>query len=168
MKMHEIMRGIPPGMIRFIKGDPKGRAKSEKDFRSIFDYYAEYDIYFTPGINKIEDGILKVYGYFEAGRIKVHANLKNFIKEGTSYKYPEQELDKNKNAGEKPIDKDNHLMDCLRYIVAELPDNPDDLINEAYFPADTYGTIGSGQSHLPHALQDNDYDESPMDWISYY
>ena len=32
-----------------------------------------------------------------------------------------RERNKNKNLGDTPLDKDNHLMDCLRYICQEVP-----------------------------------------------
>lgn len=167
-KMKEMIRPVGMGLIRSIVGDPAGKRRSEKDYRSLFDHYAEYGLYFKPGLNKIEDGIMKVYGYFEAGKIKIHANCRNLIRELGLYKYPEQELDAKKNPSEIPIDKDNHTCDALRYMIAELPDDPDELINIAYFPAENYATIGKDQSHLPHALQDNPVNEDPMDWHAYY
>ena len=92
-QMHEkIYNAIPTGRLRKVIGDPKGKARSVKDMRSTYDYYAEYGIYFTPGINKIEDGIQKVYGYMEAGKLKVHENCVKTIWEGTNYKYPKQEM----------------------------------------------------------------------------
>lgn len=166
-KMNEMLQVVPPGKIRFIKGDPAGKRRSERDMRSIFDYYAEYNIFFTPGMNKIEDGIMKAYSYFDLGRVKIHANCVNLIREGVNYKYPEEKLEANKNLGEKPVDKDNHTMDCMRYILAELPDNPDDLIGLAYFPAENYRRNYEDQSHLPFALRDEDTQDE-MDWSEYY
>ena len=109
----KIYNEIPTGRLRKVIGDPKGKARSERDMRSTFDYYAEYEIYFTPGINKIEDGIQKVYGYMEMGKLKIHESCAKTIWEGTRYTYPKQEMVANKNASEKPMDKDNHAMDCF-------------------------------------------------------
>jgi hypothetical protein len=52
----KILNEISLGKLRRMVADPKGKAKTEKDLRSTYDYYAEYEIYFEPGINKIEDG----------------------------------------------------------------------------------------------------------------
>lgn len=165
--MNRMLKPIKPGRIRFIAADPKGKAKSEKDLRSTFDYYAEYGLYFKPGINKIEDGILKVYNYFEMKKLKIFSNCVNTIKEGVNYKYKPEELDSYKNPDEKPIDKDNHAMDALRYIVAELPDEPDQLMNLSYFGSDAYFKPNN-QDHLPFALRDDDPYEVQNDWSYYY
>jgi hypothetical protein len=55
------------------------------------------------------------------------------LREGCEYRYPTlEERNKNKNLGEKPLDKDNHLMDCLRYICQELPYNYLDIKRLSY------------------------------------
>jgi phage terminase large subunit len=163
----KILDEIPHGCLMKMVADPKGKARSEKDFKSTYDYYAEYDIYFTPGINKIEDGILKTFSYFEMGKLKIFNTCINTIREGTAYKYPKRDLLTDKNAGEKPVDKDNHAMDSLKYIVAELPDDPDQLVNLSYNRNDYYGDTIGEQSYLPHALQEEP-EESWNDWSAYY
>lgn len=167
-KMNQMLKPIRPGLIRYIVGDPKGKAKSERDMRSIFDYYAEYGIYFKPGINKIEDGILKVYSYFEMNKLKIFSTCRNTIREGLNYKYKPQDLDSRKNPDEKPLDKDNHAMDALRYMVAELPDDPEMLKNFSYFGSNYYGMQGPSQDHLPFALRDDDISEPSKEWVYYY
>lgn len=161
-----ILDEIPQGRIIKMVADPKGKAKSEKDMRSTYDYYAEYDIFFEPGINKIEDGILKVFSYMEMKKVKIHDTCVNTIREGVNYKYPKQDLVSDKNAGEKPVDKDNHAMDCLKYMIAELPDDPMQLSNMSYNRQEYYGNMIK-DAHLPHALQD-DVDMGYGDWSSYY
>lgn len=59
------------------------------------------------GINTVRSWLMTADGYT---RIYITSNCKNLIKEFRSYKYPEK-------GGEVPIDKNNHLMDCLRYIL---------------------------------------------------
>lgn len=131
-KMKKKMEHIPLGGIRSMVGDPSGARRSNHDKRSIFDHYAEYGLFWKPGSNAIDPGIQKVFAYFELGRLKILKSCVNTIAEGLAYKYKPAELDSKKNLDEKPIDKDNHAMDVLRYIVQELPDNPEDLKNPAY------------------------------------
>lgn len=161
----KILNEIPPGRLVKIVGDPKGKARSDKDMRSTFDYYAEYEIFFEPGINKIEDGIMKVFSYFEMDKLKIFNTCTKTIWEGTKYKYPKQDLMSDKNAGDKPVDKDNHAMDTLKYIMAELPDNPSDLENKSY---GRYMYQDKQADWIPHALQDEPAISYANDWAGYY
>lgn len=163
----KILNEIPSGKLRKLMGDPKGKARSERDMRSTFDYYAEYGIYFEPGINKIEDGVMKVFSYFEMGKLKIFNTCINTIREGTSYKYPKQELISNKNAGDKPLDKDNHSMDSLKYLCAELPDDPSQLVNFSY-NRNAYYAAEKDDGWLPHALREDKPINDYSDWSSYY
>jgi PBSX family phage terminase large subunit len=165
-QMRRMLDRVPSGRLRSLVGDPKGASKSERDMRSIFDHYAEYGIYFSPATNKIIDGIMKVYNYFALGKLKIFSSCVNLIREGKDYKYPERSLDDKKEASEKPIDKDDHTLDSLKYIIAELPDNPEDLINRSY--GLTYTNEKKEQAHLPHALQDDDDTYSQGDWYNSY
>ena len=42
------------------------------------------------------------------------------------YKYKERTLGDDKNQGEKPQDKNNHLPDALRYLLSPFPHFPED------------------------------------------
>lgn len=162
----KILDEIAPGRLRKLVADPKGKAKSEKDMRSTYDYYAEYGIFFEPGINKIEDGVMKVFSYMEMDKIRIHDCCINTIWEGTRYRYPKQDLLSDKNPTEKPVGKDDHAMDTLKYIVSELPDDPHQLLNESFNRQEYYGTIRE-EVHLPHALQDEPVDTADS-WEHYY
>lgn len=166
-KMNEEFEKVPPGLIRFIAADPAGKRRSEKDMRSIYDHYAEYNIFFKMGLNKIEDGIFKVYSYLDLGKLKIHANCVHTIQEGINYKYKEATLDNSKPIDEKPKDIDNHTMDALRYIIAELPDDPENLKNPSFSHFELYKNQLNSQRHLPYALQDNEESED-LDWSDYY
>jgi hypothetical protein len=163
----KILDEIAPGRLRKLVADPKGKAKSEKDMRSTYDYYAEYGIFFEPGINKIEDGVMKVFSYMEMDKIRIHDCCINTIWEGTRYRYPKQDLLSDKNPTEKPVGKDDHAMDTLKYIVSELPDDPHQLLNESFNRQEYYGTIAREETHLPHALQDDPVDTADS-WEHYY
>ena len=67
------------------------------------------------------------------GKIMFFNSLVNTLREGCEYRYPTQEeRNKNKNLGDTPLDKNNHLMDCLRYICQELPYNYIDMKRMSY------------------------------------
>lgn len=166
-KMHEMMDHIPAGIIRYVVCDPAGKKRSNTDFRSTFDHFAEYGIYFKDAQNRIEDGLMKMYTYFDLGKVKIHANCRNLIREITNYKYKQQELDQTKNLDEKPVDKDNHAVDALRYLMMELSDNPDQLINPSYQATGYFIKNQKKQKNIPFELQSqvNDYRTG---WGDYY
>jgi len=165
-RMRHQLQHIPLGSLARLVGDPSGKKRNITDRRSIFDHYAEHGIYYQEGDNRIETGIMKVYGYMDLGLLRILPNCVETIKEGLNYRYPEQELDG--KATDKPIDKDNHCMDTLRYIIQELPDDPRHMKRESY-GINTY-TGKQDQSHLPHALQtDDDHGLGDgSDWYNYY
>jgi phage terminase large subunit len=164
--MKEMMQPIPQGLMRQPVGDPSGQQRSKNDLRSLFSHYAEYGIHFKPGFNRIEDGIQKVYSYFVHGKLKIFNTCHNLIKEGVEYKYKLQELDDKKNSDEKPVDKNNHAMDTLRYIIQELPDDPNQLVNRSIGFTDIVGQKSDRLTH--HAFSDGEEDIFNTDWYYTY
>lgn len=167
--MQEMMSDAAPGMIlRQPIADPAGAKRSGVTKRSYFDHYAEYGIWFQPGNNSLEAGIAKVYTYFALGKLKVFSSCINTIREGREYKYKENELSAEKNRGEKPVDYNNHAMDALRYVVMELPDNPDDLYAMAYEGSSIAQGYGQTKNFsFPKALQESTI-HAPDDWYLDY
>jgi hypothetical protein len=153
--MREMVEKVPYGKLRFLVGDPAGKRQNINDMRSIFDHYAEYGLWFKDGNNRIDAGIAKVSAYFSLDRLKIFSSCAHTIKEGLNYKYKPEELDAKKNPDNKPIDKDNHTMDSLRYMINELPDNPDQLIQKSYKSRDFAGRTNDDGS-IPFALQTDD------------
>lgn len=160
--MNEMLEEIPRGALRYLVADPSGKRRSMTDHTSLFDHYAEYGIFFKEGNNRIDSGISKVYTWFMLGKLKIFSTCRNLVREGLNYKYKPEEMDK--KVDEKPIDKDNHAMDSLRYMISELPDNPDSLIQKSWNPKDFKNE--QKQEHLPHALRENEEDFS-SDWMNY-
>ena len=106
-----------------IQADPSIKARNEKDGLSYQNYFLRLcNIWLEPANNDIDFGITKVRDYLYTGKLKIFANCTNLKDEASKYVYntPDSKFP------DKPIDKYNHLMDCLRYLVARLPDNPYD------------------------------------------
>ncbi len=157
--MNDIVNQVPPGMINGqIVADPSGQKRSGRDLRTYFNHYSEYGLWFKMGVNHLESGIMKVYTYFSLNKIKVMSNCINLIREGREYKYKQSELTQDKNRGEKPHDANNHAMDALRYVINELPDDPDKVVTEVYNQPSSKNY--DPERYFPKALQDNDVYES--------
>lgn len=63
----------------------------------------------------IEKGVDSVRELFKQNRLRIHRNCINLIHELETYSYPESRNERNPN--ELPIDKDNHAVDALRYVL---------------------------------------------------
>ena len=160
-EMRKILDKVPPGMINGqIVADPAGKQRRGTTGRSYFGHYAEYGLWFKEALNNLESGIMKVFTYFEMGKLKIMSNCVHTIKEGRDYKYSEHAINQDRNRGEKPMDFNNHAMDVLRYIMQELPDNPEDLVNEVYFNKSSNYTK---EFNFPKELQ-NDEALAPSEW----
>lgn len=166
-KLHLMLDVVPTGRLEFMVGDPSGDTRSKNDMRSLFDHYAEYDLYFDPATNKILDGIAKVYTFFSLGKLKIFRTCENTVRELRDYKYPERKLGETLRGSDKPKPGNDHSADALKYMIAELPDNPDELINHSLAWRGDDITQSPNNYGLPHALQD-DNDIYGGDWYNSY
>ncbi len=167
--MLDMLEQVPFGRLRFLVGDPAGKRRNINDHKSIFDHYGEYGIWFKEGNNRIDAGISKVNAYFALGKLKIFTTCTNTIREGMNYKYKPMEMDSQKNADEKPIDKDNHTQDSLRYMMNELPDDPRMLINNGTKPR-IFQNGEKEATTLPFALQDPEdsyLGQNRNSWLNY-
>ena len=78
------------------------------------------------------------------------------IREIKNYKFPDRTLDANKSY-DKPIDKTNHAVNPLEWMVMELPDDPRNILQGVYnkFGRDV-NSVPENKRWLPHALEDDD------------
>ena len=120
---------IPPYITPFqrlypIQSDPSIRSRNEQNGESYQTYFYRVSggIWLEPANNAIDLGIEKVRDYMYVGKLRIFSSCENLKKEASKYTY--SPID-SRNA-DKPIDKYNHLMDCLRYLVSILPANPKD------------------------------------------
>jgi PBSX family phage terminase large subunit len=133
------VESIPLGRLRFMVIDPSARNKSDPiNGKSVQALYAEYGLFFTEGNNSIEAGLLKVNSYVNNGKLKVFNTCVNTIKEGLNYKFPEVTMDNEKNLDEKPLKRNDHMMDALRYALMRLPDDHEMLKTVAKTPPKRY------------------------------
>jgi len=65
--------------------------------------------------NNVDNGIAKLKMLFKNDLLRIDFGCKNLIKELQSYRYEKDRF--SKNATERPIKKDDHAMDALRYSV---------------------------------------------------
>lgn len=165
-EMKKRLAHIPQGALMKLMGDPSGARRNISDRRSIFNHYQEYGIFFQKADNRIDAGIMKVYSYLEMGKLKILSHMKKTIEEHLNYRYKSTDLDE--SPSDKPVDKANHTVDSIRYLVQELPDDPDRLKTLTY-GYDDFRDTPSEQAHLPFELRDSEGVSSESeDWYNGY
>lgn len=95
--------GWMPGVI-----DPASRISGQKDGDKLLQMYRGLGLDLTTADNAVEAGIYKVWTMMSAGRIKIFRSLAALLEEFRGYHRD--------NKG-KIVKENDHLMDCMRYLV---------------------------------------------------
>jgi hypothetical protein len=110
--------------LKPLAADPSVNKRSQETGMTYKSYFKQTTgITLNPVNNDLLFGIDKVRDYLYQGKLKIFNNLENFRNEVSNYAFPAPS-EREKNVNLKPIDKDNHLMDALRYMIVQLPNNP--------------------------------------------
>lgn len=106
-------------LYKNIIADPSVRARNDRDGVSYRDYFYNVSgLWLEEGNNAIFDGIERVRDFMYQGKLKVFTNCVNLKSEAQNYLWKK---DKNGISKDQPTEKDNHLMDAMRYMVMALP-----------------------------------------------
>lgn len=93
-----------PGVI-----DPASRGRLPKDGSRLIEIYGrDLELDIRPAINAVEAGLAKVWERLSEGRIKVFVTCQNFLAEYRLYR---------RDMNGKVVKANDHLMDCMRYMV---------------------------------------------------
>lgn len=94
-----------PGRI-----DPAARGRGQRDGEQLLKDYRNLGLNVRSAINAVESGTYKVWERLSTGRLKVFKSLENWLGEFRIYRRDEKG---------KIVKKDDHLMDCTRYLIQE-------------------------------------------------
>ncbi len=92
-----------PGVI-----DPAARGRSQIDGNILLENYIDLGLNLTKANNAVEAGLQKVWQRLSTGRLKIFRVLQNTLAEYRLYRRDERG---------KIVKENDHLMDCLRYLV---------------------------------------------------
>jgi hypothetical protein len=109
--------------------DPSASNRNLLNGTSARDEYAKHGIICIPAKNDLEVGIDRVSRYLSLNQatgkpgVYFFSHLVNTIREITGYRWEELEPggEEKKDLPEKPVKRQDHLMDCLRYIIMDDP-----------------------------------------------
>lgn len=109
-------------LYKNIQADPSVRNKNERDGVSYKDYFYNVSdgIVLEEGNNSLFSGIERVRDFMYIGKLKFFSSCVNMKEEAQNYCYKK---DKDGTTKDDPVDRRNHLMDALRYLVMALPDD---------------------------------------------
>jgi len=106
-------------MYKPIIADPSVRNRNDRDGVSYRDYFYNVSgIWLEEGNNAILDGIERVRDFMYQGKLKIFTSCVNLKQEAQNYVW---KTEKNGLTKDDPVDRNNHLMDAMRYMVMALP-----------------------------------------------
>lgn len=91
--------------------------------KTLGDLFLDEGLVFGPAQMNIDARILRTNTLMNLGQLKIFNNLSGLIDEGRDYKFPERDVDKPHINVNKPVDKFNHGINALEFLVMELPHN---------------------------------------------
>lgn len=102
-------------MADFIESEALGRVGADRQSKQLISELVNaFGLGQVSGApNDIESGLKRLYELFQTGRLKIFRNCRHLIEELANYHYPAPNDDK--PTKDKPVDKDNHAIDALRY-----------------------------------------------------
>ena len=125
-------KDIPAGGYAFTpKIDPKSGVKRDYEKKTLISYYADYGVLFEPGVVNVDARIFKTNTYLESGYVKIMNCCTALIKELSDYKFKSNGLNSTE-LSDKPEDKNNHSINCLEWIIMDLPANPKEILYGVY------------------------------------
>lgn len=88
--------------------DPASRGRSQIDGAKLRQMYKDLGLNLADAKNEVESGLNLTWNKLSSGKVKIFSHLHNFAKEYILYR---------RDLQGKVIKENDHLMDCLRYIV---------------------------------------------------
>lgn len=111
--------------------DPKSGPKRDYEKKTLGDHFLEHGISFKPGHVSVDARVFRLNTYIESGMLKIFKGCAGLIQELRDYKFPARKLGDSRNY-DKPVDKNNHGINPLEWIVMELPANPRMMLHGVY------------------------------------
>jgi len=99
-------------------GDPSMANRTQKEMKTVRQRYADHGIYIARA-NNAGAGLETINSMFSAGTLTIFETCENLIREVEHLVWDEH-VDPAKNKKERPVDRDDHGVDALKYFVNEF------------------------------------------------
>lgn len=107
--------------------------KTERDGKNVLSEFQSFGVNWVEADNNVAQGINRVNELFKQNKLLICENCVNTLREIGAYKWREIKPGQERNEYEEPVKKDDHAMDCLRYlanhIYSPIP-KPEDLTHK--------------------------------------
>jgi len=128
----EATKDIPSGgMICPPIIDPKSGSKRDYDKKTLADHFLDYNIAFKPGAINKDARVYRTNTYIELGYLRIMKKCRYLINQLREYKFKTDGSDE-LTFTDKPVDKNDHAIVCLEWILMELPADPRNLLYGIY------------------------------------
>lgn len=108
--------------------DPSTRNRNGQTGRSVIDEFNDRGIFTQPANNDVRAGFNRVHEYFKIvggkPRLRIFQNCVNLRTELQTYRWKDLSPSATQDSPEKPLKKNDHTVDALRYMICYLYDTP--------------------------------------------
>lgn len=94
--------------------------KPDRDGKSLWGDLQQLGVWLIESNKDEINNILLVNSLLKTGKLKITKNCENLLREIKGYKWKRLKLGEEKNLDETPVDKDNHGIDAMLYLVNGL------------------------------------------------
>ena len=94
--------------------------RPDRDGKSLWDTLVKLGLRLVESNKDEMNNIVTVNSLFKQGRLLICSNCVNLIWELKNYKFKEARMGSDTNLDETPVDKDNHAIDALLYLVQAI------------------------------------------------
>lgn len=119
------------GMVCAPIIDPRSASQRDYNKKTLADHFLDYNIAFIPGAVNKDARVYRTNTYIELGYLKIMRRCKYLINQLREYKFKTDGTDE-QSFTDKPVDKNDHAIVCLEWILMELPADPRNLLYGVY------------------------------------
>lgn len=130
--------------------DGRSYNKRQADLQTIGDMFNNEGLFFTPSFTMIDARIVKVNAMINEEQIEIFSNMIYLIEEITNYKYA---ISRSGEIGEKPVDKFNHAINAMEFIIMALPLDLKNFKLSAFVPQGTLYTHNADEDKENNVVQ---------------
>jgi len=146
-RVSEVCEAIKDSKVKWYIDPASVGAKIQKEgnLYSLFDEYADNGVRAKKAENDVESGINRVGEYFKQDKIKIFSTCTNLIWELERYHWAEHRESLKGEPKPVPYKKDDHLSDCLKYLIASRSESADLTREESLNPMSAWGRLMAKQ-----------------------